>query len=305
MPFDSSFDDIYKLGIKSACEAAGAYCERVDEQLFQESILERIYNQIAKSDLIVSDMTGRNPNVFYETGYAHGLGKRVILLTQRPEDIPFDLKHYTHILYKGRITKLKDELERWVRWAIAEPQSSLTILRLRSKGTTLSVNQVKAMIATHGFYCTGWNETGKGIKHRYEIKARGDDLVVIDYAAGLMWKRDVSEYVLWTEAEGYIRSLNSAKFGGFEDWRVPTLEEAMSLVTTKGDAIEVRGPLKTETLHLDQIFEVQAHGLWIADLETGETRWGVSFWEGNCFVRLNPDFHASVRAVRSLQPTME
>src|SRR6266699_115255 len=37
MPFDPSFDDIYKFGIKSACEAAGAYCERVNEQLFQES----------------------------------------------------------------------------------------------------------------------------------------------------------------------------------------------------------------------------------------------------------------------------
>jgi hypothetical protein len=125
MPFDEKFDDAYKLGIKPACQAAGAYCERVDEQIFQESILERIYNQIAKADLIVSDMTDRNPNVFYETGYAHALGKKVILLTQRAEDIPFDLKHYPHIIYSGKITKLKDDLERQVGWYLQEPDTTV------------------------------------------------------------------------------------------------------------------------------------------------------------------------------------
>ena len=74
MPFDDEFRDIYEVGIKPACEKAGAYAERVDEQIFTESILDRIYNQISKADLIISDMTGRNPNVFYETGYAHALG---------------------------------------------------------------------------------------------------------------------------------------------------------------------------------------------------------------------------------------
>lgn len=125
MPFHESFDDVYKLGIKPACEAAGAYCERVDEQIFQESILERIYNQIAKADLIVSDMTGRNPNVFYETGYAHALGKKVILLTQQTDDIPFDLQHYPHIVYGGKIVSLKEELDRRVSWHLSQPDTSL------------------------------------------------------------------------------------------------------------------------------------------------------------------------------------
>jgi len=75
MPFSKDFDDVYQIGIKESCVNAGAYCERVDEQIFQETILERIYNQITKSDFIIADMTGRNPNVFYEVGYAHALGK--------------------------------------------------------------------------------------------------------------------------------------------------------------------------------------------------------------------------------------
>jgi len=98
MPFEDAFDDIYQLGIKDACSDAGAYCERVDEQIFQETILDRIYNQIAKADIIVADMTGRNANVFYEVGYAHALGKTTLLLTQSADDIPFDLKHFPHIV---------------------------------------------------------------------------------------------------------------------------------------------------------------------------------------------------------------
>ena len=98
MPFESSFDDIYKVGIKAVCKELDIYCERVDEQIFEENILDRIYNQIIKSDIVIADMTGKNPNVFYEVGYAHALNKRVILLTQKTDDIPFDLKHYSHIV---------------------------------------------------------------------------------------------------------------------------------------------------------------------------------------------------------------
>lgn len=125
MPFDAAFNDTYKLGIKQACEDAGTYCERVDEQIFQESILQRIYNQIAKADIVVADMSGRNPNVFYETGYAHALGKRVILLTRNSEDIPFDLKHYPHIVYGGSIVELKSELERRVKWFVENPEREI------------------------------------------------------------------------------------------------------------------------------------------------------------------------------------
>ena len=126
MPFDREFDDVYQLGIKPACDKAGAYAERVDEQLFTESILDRIYNQISKADVIVSDMTGRNPNVFYETGYAHTLGKKVILLTRHTEDIPFDLKHYSHIVYGDRIIDLIPELETRVSWALQQPETDIS-----------------------------------------------------------------------------------------------------------------------------------------------------------------------------------
>jgi hypothetical protein len=71
MPSDSAFDDIYKLGIKETASQLDIFAERVDEQIFQEGILDRIYRQIELADIIIADMSGQNPNVFYEVGYAH------------------------------------------------------------------------------------------------------------------------------------------------------------------------------------------------------------------------------------------
>jgi nucleoside 2-deoxyribosyltransferase len=113
MPFDASFDDIYTLGVKETAKLLGIIAERVDEQIFhKENILERIYNQINSADFIISDMTGRNPNVFYETGYAHAKGKTCLLLTSNADDIPFDLKHHRHIVYGNSIQNLRNALEK-------------------------------------------------------------------------------------------------------------------------------------------------------------------------------------------------
>ena len=125
MPFSHKFDDIYNLGIKSACLESDVYCERVDEQIFEENIIERVYNQISKADIIISDMTDKNPNVFYETGYAHALGKSVILLTQNSTDIPFDLKQYPHIVYEN-ITNLKTNLKRRIKWSLENSEKSFS-----------------------------------------------------------------------------------------------------------------------------------------------------------------------------------
>jgi hypothetical protein len=120
MPFSDEFHDLYHAGIKPACKDADAYCERVDEQLFEGTILERIYNQIAKADVVVAELTGKNPNVFYETGYAHALGKKVVLLTKSAADIPFDMQHYPHIIHEGRIAYLKEKLEQRIRWFLQQ-----------------------------------------------------------------------------------------------------------------------------------------------------------------------------------------
>ena len=54
MPFAASYDDVYHLAIAEACKEAGAYAERVDHQIFAGNILERVFNQIAKADLVIA-----------------------------------------------------------------------------------------------------------------------------------------------------------------------------------------------------------------------------------------------------------
>ncbi|MET4229846.1 hypothetical protein ABIB83_004612 [Bradyrhizobium sp. I1.8.5] len=126
MPFASDFDDIYKVGIKSIADELGIVAERVDEQIFSETMLERIYRQIDAADFIIADMSGRNPNVFYEVGYAHARGKLCTLLTQDADDIPFDLKHHRHLVYGRSIVDLKKMLRPELEWLKSELEARKT-----------------------------------------------------------------------------------------------------------------------------------------------------------------------------------
>lgn len=114
LPSGGAFDDSWERAIQPACKAAGAYAERFDAQLSPESGLQRMQNLIAKADLVIADMTQRHEDIFYAAGYAHALDKQVILLTGDEEDIPFDLKHYPHIVHGGSLPD-RTELERRAR----------------------------------------------------------------------------------------------------------------------------------------------------------------------------------------------
>jgi hypothetical protein len=170
MPFSDEFSDIYDVGIEPACRDAGAYCERVDKQIFMESILERVYNQIAKADIIVAVMTGRNPNVFYEVGYAHALNKRVILLTQNSDDIPFDLKHYPHVIYGEKIITVKMELEKRVRWCIENQRNSSLTSAIDLQFFIRDTSEKNAGILKANFtHKPEINFAGKGIRVSVDI----------------------------------------------------------------------------------------------------------------------------------------
>lgn len=149
MPFDKAFDDIYKIGIKETANSLEILAERVDEQIFREGILERIYRQIELADLIVADMTGQNPNVFYEVGYAHAKGKLCILLTQNADDIPFDLKHHRHIVYGNSIGDLRSRLAGEMAWAKAQIDS------VRLSRIKVTVKDVSGLLEKTKFFASG------------------------------------------------------------------------------------------------------------------------------------------------------
>lgn len=160
MPFRPEFDDIYKLGIKDAASQVGINAERLDEQMFGEGMLERIYRQIESADIIIADMSGQSSNVFYEVGWAHAKGKLCILLTNDAKDIPFDLKHRRHIEYKGSITHLKSELIRHLEWAKREVENTKkSKLRIEIKEPTATLKTTSfAADATFNFKVNIFNE---------------------------------------------------------------------------------------------------------------------------------------------------
>src|SRR5687768_1548095 len=85
MPFEDAFEDVYRIGIKEAAHKIGIHAERLDDQLYSEGMLDRIYRQIEAADVIIADMSGRNANVFYEVGYAHAKDKLCLLITNNAD----------------------------------------------------------------------------------------------------------------------------------------------------------------------------------------------------------------------------
>ncbi|MCI9856783.1 nucleoside 2-deoxyribosyltransferase [Microbacterium proteolyticum] len=94
MPFDADFTPVYEDLIEEPLRDAGWRVTRADTLLNQRSILADVVTGIAHADLVVADVTGLNPNVMYELGLAHALGKRTVMITQNISELPFDLRPY-------------------------------------------------------------------------------------------------------------------------------------------------------------------------------------------------------------------
>ena len=117
MPFKEELDPTYDA-IKSACESQSMKAIRVDEMSRPVAIIDDIFEIIAQSGLVICDFTGKNANVMYETGLAHGRNKDVIILTQDIDDVPFDLQHLRVIKYSPNpqgLKTLEEKLSLFIR----------------------------------------------------------------------------------------------------------------------------------------------------------------------------------------------
>jgi hypothetical protein len=101
MPFGSDeLNDVYEYFVKPSIEnSCSLRCERGDDVFGSNVIMEDIRQSIERARLVIADLTGRNPNVFYEVGIAHTLNKDVLLLSQSMNDVPFDLRHRRVLVY--------------------------------------------------------------------------------------------------------------------------------------------------------------------------------------------------------------
>ena len=98
MPFKAEFGPIHD-GIRRACSAANYRCLRVDDIWDESTVIQDIFNLIFRAHVVVVDFTEKNPNVMYETGIAHTLGKHVVPISQSLDDVPFDMAHHRILKY--------------------------------------------------------------------------------------------------------------------------------------------------------------------------------------------------------------
>lgn len=98
MPFGPAFSAVYE-SLKEGIEAAGMRCLRADDIWERDHILDDVLSLIWRARVVIADLSEKNPNVFYETGIAHTLGRDTILVAQSMSDIPFDLQGIRALKY--------------------------------------------------------------------------------------------------------------------------------------------------------------------------------------------------------------
>lgn len=99
MPFREPFNKYYHAILKPAVEDAGLSSIRSDELARPNDIMRDLWQIICKTKMVLAELTGTNPNVMYEVGLSHGIGKPVILIAQSIDDVPFDLRALRVVLY--------------------------------------------------------------------------------------------------------------------------------------------------------------------------------------------------------------
>jgi hypothetical protein len=99
MPFQDLFGAEYERVIRPAIEDVGLECKRGDEIYSQQLIAQDIWKSIRGARVVVAELSGRNPNVMYEIGMAHAIGKPIVLLTRDQADVPFNLRALRFIYY--------------------------------------------------------------------------------------------------------------------------------------------------------------------------------------------------------------
>lgn len=119
MPFSDDMVDVFNYGIQQPVRAAGFLCGRIDYQAFVGDIFQQIRTQIDTAAIVIADLTGANPNVYLEVGYAWGQNIPTILLVKDVKELKFDVQGQKCLVYRN-ITHLEELLAKELAELIAK-----------------------------------------------------------------------------------------------------------------------------------------------------------------------------------------
>ena len=146
MPFGGWLDDYYVSIYSPAIETAGLEAHRADDLFRPSTIVNDIWAYTKKAKVLLADLSGKNPNVFYELGLAHALAKPVILIAETMEEIPFDLRALRIIIYDKNApdwgSLLRDKIAASIKEVLHSPAEAVlpAFLNVKGSGSTPTVS---------------------------------------------------------------------------------------------------------------------------------------------------------------------
>jgi hypothetical protein len=124
IPAIASFDAYYREVLVRAIVRAGLEPVRAEDIDKHRAVTDQIFAGVSEAAICVLDLSSRSTTVLYALGLAHGLGKRIVLLAQSPDDVPYDLRFGRYIVYRPGTARWEDMLSLQLQ---AELRESLAV----------------------------------------------------------------------------------------------------------------------------------------------------------------------------------
>jgi serine/threonine protein kinase len=183
------------------------------------------------------------------------------------------LKQYPSGVHVNDANEKLNQLKEGKRKREAEQQRIFdAMIKLRSQFKDLSKNDVKSMLRERGFFEKYYNKSGD-FKNYFEVRTIKKGKIVVDFATGLIWHQFGSEsYMNIERVKPWLADLNKQEYAGYSDWRLPTLEEAASLLENEESRFG---------LFIDDVFASEQRFIWTGDTSGKGNGWVIDFYSGD------------------------
>lgn len=137
MPDEGNFAGNFANIYKQAIEETGLIARKTEGIYSTSPNINKIWDFVCSSDIILADLTSKDPNIMYQLGLAQAIQKPTILISENLEDVPFDLKNMSIILFDKKISgweiKLKEDIILFLKNTIKAPLESVLPIFIKTK----------------------------------------------------------------------------------------------------------------------------------------------------------------------------